>query len=150
MRLPIIPGLICLTILTAMLAGCSRKTSDRSLVFLGPSEGQQLVGEPRKKLLGLGGKQTGVWVDPRTEANYLAGHIPGAISLPMKTITTQHEQLKGYGIIIVYGDDYRDPVAEGMSKKLMQLGYRDVRTLRGGLRAWKDAGYSLETGSGGD
>ncbi|UCD76228.1 MAG: hypothetical protein JSV91_04755 [Phycisphaerales bacterium] len=144
------PGLVCLVILAAALGGCSKETSDRSLVFLGPSEGQQIVGEPRRNLLGLGGEQTGVWVDPRSEADYLAGHIPGAISIPLKLIATEHERLKSYGVIIVYGDDYRDPVAEGMSKKLLQLGYRDVRTLRGGLRAWKDAGYGLETGSGGN
>jgi 3-mercaptopyruvate sulfurtransferase SseA len=32
-----------------------------------------------------------------------------------------------------------------MSKRLMALGYRDVRTLTGGMRAWKSDGNPIET-----
>jgi 3-mercaptopyruvate sulfurtransferase SseA len=35
-----------------------------------------------------------------------------------------------------------------MSKRLMELKHKDVRTLRGGLRAWADAGLELDTGDG--
>jgi rhodanese-related sulfurtransferase len=33
-----------------------------------------------------------------------------------------------------------------MSKTLIELGFDDVRTLRGGLRAWEDAGFEVEKG----
>ena len=48
--------------------------------------------------------------------------------------------------MIVYGNDYNDPVADGMSKRLIELGHKDVRTLMGGLRAWKADGYAVESG----
>ena len=37
---------------------------------------------------------------------------------------------------------------DGMSKRLLELGFKDVRTLRGGLRAWTDAGFEVEEGAG--
>ena len=147
MRCPFNRKLACLAVLAAALVGCSKKTSDRNLVFLGPAEGMKLVDNQRQGLLGLGGPKNGVWVDPRNEADYLAGHIPGAVNIPLKLIGTEHEKLKKYAVIVVYGNDYRDPIAEGMSKRLLRLGYKDVRTLRGGIRAWKDDGFSLETGN---
>ena len=128
------------------LSACSNKTSDRSLVFVSPEEGMQLAAGEEKKLLGLAGATSGVWIDPRTEEAFVLGHIPGALHLPLKDVATNHEQLKGYDVIIVYGDGYHDPVATGMSKKLLQFGYKDVRTLQGGLRAWRDAGFEVETG----
>ena len=69
-----------------------------------------------------------------------------AINLPFGRVTEDHERvLAGYDLLIVYGDDYNDPIAEAMSKRLLNLGYKDVRTLRGGITAWTDAGYALET-----
>jgi rhodanese-related sulfurtransferase len=107
----------------------------------------QLV-EGRKKLLGLAGATSGAWVDPRGERAYREGHIAGAINLPFQDVASRHEELKGYEILIVYGNTYRDPIAEAMSKRLMELKFKDVRTLRGGLRAWTDADLELVTGDG--
>ena len=126
--------------------GCQQKISDRDLVYVSPSEGIKIVKGDADKLLGLIGSKSGVWVDPRPREDYLDGHIPGAISLPLKTVATYHTQLEDYDIIVVYGNVYRDPVAYSMSKRLLQLDYDDVRTLEGGLRAWKDAGHALEVG----
>jgi rhodanese-related sulfurtransferase len=126
--------------------GCGeKKFSDRDLVLVGVEEAIEAVGT-RKKLLGLAGETTGAWVDPRSERAYREGHIPGAISLPFQYVTTRRRVLDGYDVLVVYGDDYDDPVADGMSKRLMELGFKDVRTLRGGLLAWKSAGFELETG----
>jgi rhodanese-related sulfurtransferase len=125
--------------------GCSaRKFSDRDLVLVDATEAMELVGT-HKRLLGLAGDTTGAWVDPRHERAYREGHIPGAISLPFQRVTADQRLLRGYDVLVVYGDDYQDPIANGMSKRLMELGFKDVRTLRGGLRAWTDAGYELET-----
>jgi 3-mercaptopyruvate sulfurtransferase SseA len=130
---------------TAALACTERKTSDRDLVLVDCTEAMEIVQE-RKKLLGLGGASQGAWVDPRSEKAFREGHIPGAISLPYQNVTADHQRLSAYDVVIVYGDDYRDAKARAMSKRLMELGLKDVRTLRGGLRAWTDAGNEIETG----
>ncbi len=133
-------------LLAAGLAGCSgRSTSDRNLLLIDPDQAQKLVGE-HKIWFGLAGRGRGTWVDPRTESNFRAGHIPGAINLPFQDLATERDRLSDYDVLIVYGDDYHDPKAVGMSKRLVELGFKDVRTLRGGLRAWTAAGNPLETG----
>ena len=131
----------------SMSACLERKISDRDLVLIDSTEAMELV-EGRKKLLGLAGASTGAWVDPRSERAYREGHIPGAINLPFQYVTDQHQRLEGYDILIVYGNSYKDPIAEAMSKRLMELKFKDVRTLRGGLQAWTEAGLELETGGG--
>ncbi|MHC4414978.1 MAG: rhodanese-like domain-containing protein [Planctomycetota bacterium] len=127
-----------------LTVGCSqRKISDRDLVLIDPDEADQLL-EGRTKLLGLGKTVTGIWIDPRGEAEYRAGHIPGAISLPFQNVREDHHRLRGYDVLMVYGNDYNDPKAQGMSKRLMELGFKDVRMLRGGLRTWTGTGRPLE------
>ena len=92
--------------------------------------------------------EAGAWVDARPEADYRAGHIPGAISMPYERVTLDHKLLNGYDVIVVYGNDYNDTRANGMSKRLIELGHGDVRTLTGGMRAWKAEGNSIETSEG--
>ncbi|MHC4102936.1 MAG: rhodanese-like domain-containing protein [Planctomycetota bacterium] len=141
-------AVILATVTVGSMIGCmERKTSDRDLVLIDTTEATTLV-EGRKKLLGLAGATSGAWVDPRGERAYREGHIPGAINLPFQYIATRHQELKGYDVLIVYGNGYKDPIAEAMSKRLMELKHKDVRTLRGGLRAWTEAGLELETGDG--
>ncbi len=131
---------------TLAVIGCTNTTSDRDLVLVNPIEAQELV-QGQAKLLGLGGTTAGTYVDPRSERDFRLGHIPGAISLPFQHLTDNKSTLDGYDVLIVYGDDYNDPKANAMSKRLLELGFSDVRTLRGGLRAWTSAGYALDTAS---
>ena len=133
-------------VIAASLAvlSCTIKTSDRDLVLVNPIDAQELV-QGQAKLLGLGGTTTGTYVDPRSERDFRLGHIPGAISLPFQDLTNNKSKLDDYDVLIVYGDDYNDPKANAMSKRLLELGFSDVRTLRGGLRAWTSAGFALDT-----
>ncbi len=128
--------------------GCAPAISDRDLTMVDPTETRRLL-EERKALLGLGGVVRGACVDPREEAAFVKGHIPGAVHLPFERVSTDYKTLKPYDVLIVYGDDYNDQRAIGMSKRLMELGFKEVRTLRGGLRAWTEAGLDLQTGPGG-
>jgi rhodanese-related sulfurtransferase len=130
--------------LACLTCGCGpTKTSDRDLTFVGPAEADQLVGG-RRGLLGLGGTVRAVWVDPRPEEKYAEAHIPHAIHMPFDQVADEHGRLSTYDLIIVYGTGYRDPLAEGMSKRLVELGHKDVRTLRGGLVAWRAEGFPVE------
>ena len=129
------------------VVGCKNTTSDRDLVLVNPIDAQELV-QGRAKLLGLAGTTAGIYVDPRSERDYRIGHIPGAISLPFQDLSKQKSKLDGYDVLIVYGDGYNDAKANAMSKSLLQMGFDNVQTLLGGLRAWTSAGYALDTGSG--
>jgi rhodanese-related sulfurtransferase len=131
-----------------LLVGCNRaaRTSDKDLQFVAPTDGMQLV-QGRSRLLGLGSPRTGTWVDPRTEREFLEGHIPGAVHLPYQNVSTDSGRLRAYDILVVYGNDYNDLKAEGMSKRLLELGFKEVYTLQGGLRAWQDEGNVLGVGA---
>lgn len=125
--------------------GCANTTSDRDLVLVNPIDAQELI-QGRAKLLGLAGTTAGAFVDPRSESDYHIGHIPGAISVPFQDLANHKSKLDGYDVLIVYGDGYDNAKANAMSKRLLNMGFSDVRTLRGGLRAWTSAGYTLDTG----
>jgi rhodanese-related sulfurtransferase len=136
-------ALICTLVL---VDGCGHKTTtDKSLQFVNTVEGQEMIAG-RKKWLGLAHTPAGVWVDPRTELEFRAEHIPGAVNLPYERVSTDYTLLKKYDFVIVYGVDYNDPKADGMSKRLIELGIHDVHTLLGGLRAWKADGNPVEPG----
>ena len=136
-------GMAALIATVLVASGCNNSRTDKDLVFVNISEARELV-QGKKKLMGLAGVTSGKWVDSRSEADYKVGHIPGAISLPYERVTDDHKMLEEYDVIIVYGSDYNDSRADGMSKRLMDLGHEDVRTLTGGLRAWKSDGNPVE------
>jgi rhodanese-related sulfurtransferase len=139
-------GWLFVAMLALGVGGCqSEKTSDRDLSYVNPTEGMTLA-QGKKKLLGLGGEASGAWIDPRGEREYIAGHIPGAIHVPFGKLETLYATLEGYDVVIVYGEDYNSAIAQAMSKALIQRGHTDVRTLKGGLRAWRDAGCEVEQG----
>lgn len=136
--------LIAAALLTG-LTGCkTSRISDRDLAFVDVAEAPTILA-PRSGALGIGKSEPGVYVDPRTEQQYQQGHIPGAVSLPYQHVSLRHQQLRPYASIVVYGDNYGDPKAEGMAKRLIELGHEEVYILRGGLRAWKQAGNDVET-----
>lgn len=143
MRTLFFPAL--LTLITMTLAGCGGpKVSSRDLRYVDVSEATTVI-QGRKTFFGLGQK-TAAWLDARDRDAYTAGHIPGAIHLPLNEVKVDDRRLAGVDVLVVYGEEYHSPIAEAMSKRLLALGFKDVRTLRGGLEAWKSAGNAVETG----
>lgn len=124
---------------------CSTSTSDRDLVYKRPAEVMELA-SASKGPLGTGGPQKVLWLDPRTEKEFAAGHLPQAVNIPFPDIERMHEaKCKGYDFFVVYDTDYDDVMAKAAAKRLMELGYRRVYTLLGGLKGWRTEGYPVET-----
>jgi rhodanese-related sulfurtransferase len=128
----------------ASFQGCAKEYSDRDIVFLDVEQAQVLVENREVSLFTKPRENT--WLDPRSVEKYSTGHIPGAINMPYRNVAEKWEELKAYGFIVVYGNSYNDPLADAMSKTLMELGLAEVRTLRGGLQAWTDAGNPVMKG----
>jgi 3-mercaptopyruvate sulfurtransferase SseA len=137
-----VTGIILTLAALTLAAGCANKASDKSLQFVKVDEAQRLAAGERSL---LGGNKFAAYVDARTDADFQAGHIPGALSLPFERVSRDSYLLNDYGVLIVYGADYNDARANGMSKRLRELlKDRDIRTLDGGVRAWTAAGNELE------
>jgi rhodanese-related sulfurtransferase len=88
-----------------------------------------------------------VLLDVRTPTLYAAGHVPGAINLPTRTISEQ--RLAAYPADTLFVVYCAGPHCNGANKaavKLAQLG-RPVKEMIGGLTGWIDEGFGLERGA---
>jgi rhodanese-related sulfurtransferase len=87
-----------------------------------------------------------VVVDVRTDAEWSAGSLPGAVHIPLAQVPERYQELpRGQRVVTVCKDG-------GLSGKaadaLRQVGY-DVVNLDGGLTAWVAAGLPVVDASGG-
>ena len=88
-----------------------------------------------------------VLLDVRTPALYAAGHVPGAINMPTRTINEQ--SLSSHPPDTQFVVYCAGPHCNGANKaavKLAQLG-RPVKEMIGGITGWLDEGFSLEQGT---
>lgn len=129
----------------ALLTGCDPATDDRSVIWLQPAEAITKMNTPA----GMFQQPTkGVWVDPRSPKAFAEGHIPGAISLPLPEMRdAASAELAPYNLFIVYDSDSADVMAKAGAKRLLELGFKDVYAVTGGLRAWKKDGYEVKQGA---
>lgn len=133
----------CFILCLAGFAGCQEpKISGSDLEYVTAEEAARFA-RSTGGVLGIGSRST-LWIDPRGGNAFDEEHIPDAIHLPLNEVVRNDQRLADFNAFIVYGDDYNSPIAEAMSKRLLFYGYSSVRTLQGGLRAWKDAGYEVE------
>ena len=135
----------CVIMAAAVLAGCEKTVSDRDLTWITPAEAANLPATDRGFILSK--PKVTTWVDPRSPEHYAEGHIPEAINIPVAELNAfANERLANADIVIVYGEDYSRERPVVASKRLIMLGSWDVRTLTGGLKAWRNAGFDVATG----
>lgn len=88
-------------------------------------------------------KQKAVVIDMREKAYYAEGHILHAISVLQKAVEAPDEHLLKYKnkpIILVC------QTGQQISKagiNLKKAGFKEVYGLKGGMQAWRDAGFPL-------
>lgn len=81
-------------------------------------------------------------VDPRASEDFVTGHIPGARNLLLSQVNPKRDrdpELEKYDVLIVYGDNPGSAPARAMVKRLLALGYDDVKWFPGGFEEWRDA-----------
>ncbi len=83
-------------------------------------------------------------VDVREASEYAAGHLPGAAHLGKGVIERDIEQAipdTSAEIVLYCGGGYRSALA---ADNLQKMGYTNVISMDGGIRAWREAGYQAE------
>lgn len=84
------------------------------------------------------------FIDVREDHEFAADHARGARHLGKGIIERDIETAvpdKDAAIILYCGGGYRSVLA---ADALQQMGYRNVTSMTGGIRAWREAGYPVE------
>lgn len=85
-------------------------------------------------------------IDVREDNEFAKDHAKGAAHLGRGILERDIETVipdKRADIILYCGGGYRSALA---AESLRQMGYTNVRSMDGGIRAWREAGYPIEKG----
>ena len=121
-------ALIPLVIAATLLAGCGiGKVSDKQIEPIDiVAVRKQLASDPDRTVL----------VDARSPAAFAAGHIPGAVNIPVNEARSRDPKLESAKTIIVYGNGWQDDLPRVLAKRLMLFGYGNVYVFTGGIETW--------------
>src|SRR3712207_5385127 len=95
--------------------------------------------------LARNGDRAIVIVDVRESEEWDAGHIPGAVHVPRGYLESRIEGAvrdRDADVVLYCASGNRSALAAHTLKEL--LGYRNVRSITGGITLWKDRGYEVE------
>jgi rhodanese-related sulfurtransferase len=92
-------------------------------------------------------RQNAVVLDLRETNEYEGGRVPNAVHIPLSQLAGRGKELAKFTArpVIAYCD--RGNRSRTATSQLTKLGFTEVFTLHGGLRAWSEAGMPLEKGS---
>lgn len=82
-------------------------------------------------------------IDVREPYEYAAGHVPGAINIPMATIPVRIQDLPRGDVFVICESGAR---SWQVASFLAQRGI-EVTNVEGGTGAWRSSGLPLEQGS---
>jgi len=119
-----------------VMVGClgETKTSDRDI--------QNIRYEQLREHLAKGDT---LLIDVRRPEMYKAGHIPGAVNVPLPTMRSNDPRLANYRRLVVHAGGWTDPLSVAGAKRLIALGYKEVYEFKGGTDVWADSGGRLIT-----
>ncbi len=85
-----------------------------------------------------------VLLDVREQDEWLAGHAPGALHIPMSELLNRMAEVPAADLVVVCRSGHRSAQVTGY---FVGRGLRAVN-LDGGMLAWQAAGRPLESGTG--
>lgn len=120
--------LTALALLAALaLPACGPgKTSDDDVIVIKEEQLDQMMAEKHTVLIDVRGPE---W--------YAAGHIPGAINIPLPEIKPKDVRLAEAKVIIVYASRWTDPLSRAAAKSLFRRGYKNIYEFKGGIDLWE-------------
>jgi rhodanese-related sulfurtransferase len=99
----------------------------------------------------LWNKGTAFFLDARAPADYQAGHIAGALNLPIDDFDTYYLQVQPMltpdAAIVAYCDGKDCDLSHRLMDRLRELGYHNVRLLVNGWTTWHTAGLLTHAGA---
>jgi rhodanese-related sulfurtransferase/DNA-binding transcriptional ArsR family regulator len=111
--------------------------------FFGGLDGMEPVG--RAELLKRARKGEAVVVDVRPREEFAAGHITGALSIPLSMLEKRLSEIPTEHVVVAYCRGPYCVLAAEAVKLLRRRGYRAFR-LQDGYPEWRDGGLPVEIG----
>jgi rhodanese-related sulfurtransferase len=92
-------------------------------------------------------RQNAVMLDLREPKEYEGGRVPASIQIPLSQLGSRGTELAKFvgRPLIAYCD--RGDRSRSAAAALGKLGFTELYSLHGGLRAWADAGMPVEKGA---
>jgi rhodanese-related sulfurtransferase len=121
-------------------------------VFAGGKTIPQIIGEAKSQTTevtvegvkkGMDVGKNFVLLDVRTSEEFKAGHLPKAVNIPRGTLEFmigKYYPQKDMEIVLYCRTDARAALC---AKTLLDMGYTNVKNLKGAFKAWGEAGYSI-------
>lgn len=81
-------------------------------------------------------------IDVRDRIEYVTGHVPGAVSIPLDRLAARIDRLPEGRVHVICASGNRSKVAV----ELLRRAGRDAVSVIGGTTAWSHAGGALATG----
>jgi rhodanese-related sulfurtransferase len=91
--------------------------------------------------------QGALFIDPRGDADFDAGRVPGAVHLPLSgglSEASLSEVAKKDETLVFYCNGVKCDVSSRACAKAVAWGFTDVRYFREGFPGWETAGYPIE------
>lgn len=88
------------------------------------------------------------FVDVREDNEFAVDHAKGALHLGRGILERDIETVipdRHVEIVLYCGGGYRSALA---AENLLKMGYANVVSMDGGIRAWREAGFPIEKGAG--
>ena len=139
-------------LLTITLLICTALALNASFVLAADMTAKDLVEQAKKNVTmvsladakALFDKGGVTFLDCREPKEYKSGHIPGAVNIPRGLLEFQVEKKisdKNASIIMYCKSGGRACLA---CESIGKLGYKNVKNMEGGWKAWSKAGYPVE------
>jgi len=121
-------------------------------VFAGAKTVPQIIGEAKSQITevtveeiknDINAGKNFVLLDVRTSEEFKAGHLPKGINIPRGTLEFligKFHPNKDTEMVLYCRTDARAALC---TNTLKEMGYTNVKNLKGGFKAWGEAGYSI-------
>jgi rhodanese-related sulfurtransferase len=114
-----------------------------------------LIGSPLSTMREIGAVQAtqlinrkdALILDLRETKEYQGGRLPNAMHIPLSQLASRGQELDKYTARPLIAYCGRGNRSRSAAARLTKLGFKEIYALRGGLRAWAEAGLPLEKGS---
>jgi rhodanese-related sulfurtransferase len=96
------------------------------------------------------GAGSAIFLDARAPADYQAGHIANALSLPAEVFDEHWSQVAPFlapdSAIVCYCDGVECDLSHRLTEKLREHGFKNIHVLKNAWTEWSKAGYPTTTG----